>query len=252
MYDPLHSNSVVLQVLLQEGKSLMSFRIDKERTPFLAQQPEVVQDVARQFHQNYTSKNSVKVRATWGAFLEQIQNGLVAVTVGKGDKAHALDNKETFAGICRELGIPRSTAYSYIHTYIVVSNYPQAIQEAAEEAGLNLALPHVMAEFQKMTLPTNPSPLELRGIIAQLEEAKPAETETEEEPLLLEEFQKKLSKLVARARKSGIAFRATLEIMIEASYEARKAYKSAITVEEAVAEMQRAWTSLEAKNEATP
>jgi len=90
--------------------------------------------------------------------------------------------KKTFGGICRELNTPPSTAYYHIDVAITTSKYPQAIQDAAAEAGLNLALDWVVARYDELVkagLPEKPTAYELKGIIADLETAKkPTSTTT--------------------------------------------------------------------------
>jgi hypothetical protein len=157
----------------------MGIAISKDRTPILFQQISEVQELATKFNADYTNKNSVKVRASWGELLEQIRKSKLICVNAKGEEVTDKEPaKTTFEAICRELGIPRSTAYLYIDTHISVSSYPQVIQDAAAEVGLNLALPHVQAKFVQMQgsdqIPLKPSPLELRGIVASLQEAKPA------------------------------------------------------------------------------
>jgi len=153
------------------------FQITKDRTPILARQSEAVKSLATQFNQNYASKNSVKVRAAWGKLLEQIRRADLNCVNSDGQPVKGTANQTpeaaTFVAICRELGIPRSTAYLYIQDHITVNTYPQAIQDAAADAGLNLALDHVQAAYGGMTVTeadlSNPNAV--RGIIAQLEEA---------------------------------------------------------------------------------
>ncbi len=151
------------------------FSITKDRTPVLFQQPAAVQQAAKDFNTDYNSKNSVKVRRAWGAFFEQIQKGL---TQAKNAKGETMDGVSTFTAICKELDVPRSSAYAYIRTHISCSNYPQAIQDAAEDAGLNLAQDHVIAEYVNLkgkneagVNPAQPTILEARGIVALLADA---------------------------------------------------------------------------------
>jgi hypothetical protein len=223
----------------------MPFTITSSKTPILAQQPPDVRNAAQQFVQNYLGKNSVKVRAEWGELLERIQKNLRCVILGKGKSAHTLDEKRTFQGICRELNVTRSTAYNYIDTYIAFQSYPQAIQDAAFEAGLNLALPHVMAAYQKLEHPTNPSSLEIKGIIAHLHDAEPEDKDDAEEadeltkPLTEKQFKARLAKLVARAQGSELSFRFTVGSLIAASFDARTAYQT--SVDEAVTMLRAAW-----------
>jgi|ERR1051325_1701132 hypothetical protein len=153
------------------------FQITKDRTPILSHQSDVVKSLATQFNQNYAGKNSVKVRAAWGKLLEQIRRADLNCVNSDGQPLKGTANQTpeaaTFVAICRELGIPRSTAYLYIQDHITVSSYPQAVQDAAADAGLNLALDHVQAFYATLTVTdadlSNPNAV--RGIIAQLEDA---------------------------------------------------------------------------------
>src|SRR5258706_7484264 len=161
------------------------FSITKDRTPVLFQQPAAVQQAAKDFNTDYNSKNSVKVRRAWGAFFEQIQKGL---TQAKNAKGETMDGVSTFTAICKELDVPRSSAYAYIRTHISCSNYPQAIQDAAEDAGLNLAQDHVIAEYVNLkgkneagVNPAQPTILEARGIVALLADA-PNPTRSRQSP----------------------------------------------------------------------
>ena len=225
----------------------MTLTINEKNTPILFQQPESVQKKAVAFHENYHGKKSVAARVAWGEMLIQIRDDVKRATFGEGDNAKELDEKETFSNICRELGIPRQTAYDYIDLSIAVNTYPQAIQEAAAKAGLNLALPHVMDYYKTMDIPKDPkdlTPLVIRGIIAELEEAKAPKEE--QKPLTQEDFDEKLAMLIKRAKKSKLTFEVTLETLIAASYEAGKVYtgESKFTVEDSIQELQLSWETL--------
>jgi hypothetical protein len=170
------------------------FQVTKDGTPILFRQSQAVKDLATQFNQTYTSKNSVKARAAWGSLLEQIRKSDLVCVNSKGEAVTSKDApKLTFAAICRELGVPRSSAYALINEHIIVSTYPQVIQDAAADAGLNLALEHVQSAYGDMiakgTLPENPNALEAAGIVAQLEavpnpNAKSASKKTVEQRLI--------------------------------------------------------------------
>lgn len=109
--------------------------------------------------------------------------------------------------ICNELGISRSTGYNYIDQYITASTYPQVIQDAAADGGLNLALPHVQAVFSGMQaeglIPDKPNALELEGIISKLEAAKP-ERKPKVRGTAREHFQKLLTEAFKYAKKSKL------------------------------------------------
>jgi hypothetical protein len=151
------------------------FRITESGTPVLYQQTPAVQHLAVEFNQDYNSKNNVKVRRGFGVYLEQIHKGQ---TLAKNAQGKEMDGKSTFTAICRELGIARSSAYGYIATHIACSNYPQAIQDAAADAGLNLAQDHVVAEYVKLkgageagVNPAQPTSVEARGVVSLLADA---------------------------------------------------------------------------------
>jgi hypothetical protein len=187
----------------------MAFTINEKNTPILFQQPDSIRKQALAFHEKYTSKKSVETRVAWGQMLKEIQNSVVPAISGKGDKAQQLNEKDTFSSICRELGVARSTAYDYINLHISVKTYPQAIQEAAAEVGLNLALDHVMAEYRKIVADdfknrdlNDLTRFEVLGIIAQLEKAEAPKEEYQ--PITRDEFMKKLNNLIMRGLKSKV------------------------------------------------
>lgn len=127
------------------------FQITKERTPVLFQQPQAVQTLAQQSNSHYTSQKSVQVRQQWRKFLKQIQEGDLNCVNAKGESVQNENpRKATFEAIGHELGISRSSGYTYINEYITAQTYPQVIRDAAAEAGLNLALPHVQAAYGEM------------------------------------------------------------------------------------------------------
>jgi hypothetical protein len=157
--------------------AFMSFEITQDGTPILFQQSPAVQSLAKQFNSDYRSKNNVKVRAAWGSLLEQIRRLELKCVDSKGEPVEANPSQTpkdaTFVAICRELGIPRSTAYLYMKEYLTISIYPQVVQDAAADAGLNLALDHVQAAYTDMAVTETDlsNPNAVRGIIAQLEVA---------------------------------------------------------------------------------
>lgn len=171
------------------------FRITEDGTPVLFRQSQEVQSLARQFNTDYTGQKSVSVRAAWGKLLEQIRRSDLNCVDSKGEPVEATTNQTpsdtTFVAICRELGVPRSTAYLYLKDHITVSTYPQALQDAAADSGLNLALDHIQAAYAAMTVTeadlSNPNAV--RGIIARLEDvpnpnAKGTTKKTVEEQLI--------------------------------------------------------------------
>jgi hypothetical protein len=200
------------------------FRITESKTPVLFRQPQAVQTLAQQFNSLYTNQRSVQVRVEWGKFLNQIQKGDLNCVNTKGEPVENTDpRKVTFETICHELGIGRSSAYNYINEYITAQTYPQVIRDAAAEAGLNLALPHVQAAYGEMTakgLPKDPSALELKGIIAELQDAKPNKTAKPRESAQ-ERFQRLLKEAFEFAKNEKLTpevVTATLESEIAASF----------------------------------
>jgi hypothetical protein len=162
----------------------------------ISQQPSAVQTLCQQFTQSY-QKNR-KLMGSWGKLLQEIRDGLTVST----EFAESSDPQgSTFSAICRELGIPRSTAYHYINMFLITSTYPQWLQDAATPANLNLALEHVQNAYEdiRASLPTDPNAFELQGIIGKLKEAKP--TREEAEPITREAFVESLAKLIKRALK---------------------------------------------------
>ena len=200
------------------------FQITKDRTPVLYLQSGAVQALATQFNTQYASKNSVKVRAAWGALLEQILKSDLNCVNTKGEAVTGADAPDiTFAAICRELGIPRSTAYHYINEHITITTYPQVIQDAAAAAGLNLALEHVQAAYGQMVakgLPSDPSALEVKGIISELQNAKPDKTTRPRESAQAR-FRRLLKEAFDFANENGLdelTVHETVESLIAESY----------------------------------
>jgi hypothetical protein len=184
----------------------------------IGRQSDGVQELCAQFNNRYTSKNNVELRATWGALLEKVKNAPLNTVDEKGKPIESDEPQTaTFSAICRELGVPRSTAYYYIETHIVVNNYPKSIQDAAAEACLNLAKPHVVAAFESMrqlaqgsenAIPAKPTPLEAKGIVLDLKKVKPTPEDddvTEDKPITLGELEKYLVILLNRSVKSGLS-----------------------------------------------
>lgn len=200
------------------------FRITESNTPVLFRQPQAVQTLAQQFNSLYTNQRSVQVRVEWGKLLKQIQEGELNCVNAKGEPIQNENpRKATFEAICHELGISRSTGHNYVNEYITAQTYPQVIRDAAAEAGLNLALPHVQAAYGEMTakgLPKDPSALELKGIIAELQDAKPSKSAKPRESAQ-ERFKRLLKEALEFAKKEEITpefVTATLESEIAASF----------------------------------
>jgi hypothetical protein len=182
----------------------------------ISTQPSEVQALCKEFTQSY-QKNR-KLIGSWGKLLQDIRDGLtVADDFAESSDPHG----STFTAICRELGIPRSTAYHYINIFLISSTYPQWLQDAATVGDLNLSLAHVQAAYEDIRegLPTDPNPLEVQGIIANLKLAKPPKLSR---PSLTEEdFLDELKDLAKRAKKAGITAEVVnnlLEQAVAASY----------------------------------
>jgi hypothetical protein len=175
----------------------------------ISQQPSAVQNLCKEFTQSY-QKNR-KLIGSWGKLLQEIRDGLtVSVDFTESSDPHG----STFTAICRELGIPRSTAYHYINMFLISSTYPQWLQDAATVGNLNLSLKHVQDAYEDMreTLPTDPNAFEVQGIIGKLKEAKPPKVSR---PSMTEaDFLEELQDLAARAKKAGIAA-ATVNNLLE-------------------------------------
>ena len=149
------------------------FQITEKDTPVLYALPQSVRDKAMEFNQLYTGQNSVAVRAGWGKLLEQINK---AIQSGVTVNGKTLDGKATFRAVCRELGISPSTAYGYINSFISSNNFPPEIQQAAADAGLNLALDWVPGAYTALNVEQAKlsEPNYVRGVIARLEDVRPA------------------------------------------------------------------------------
>jgi len=160
----------------------------------ISQQSTVVQTLCDQFTRSY-QKNRQLV-GSWGKMLQEIRDGL---TVPEDFVENEDPRGATFGAICRELGIPRSSAYHYINIFLVTSTYPQWLQDASTQANLNLALKHVQNAYEEIreNIPTNPNPLEVAGVVAKLKAAKPPQQE-DEEPITKEELVKALARLIKR------------------------------------------------------
>jgi hypothetical protein len=167
-----------------------------------------VQNLCKQFETQYAGSNSVQIRSEWGRMLSAIQNADLKTVNAKGESLEGDDPKgSTFSVICRELGIPRSTAYHYIDQYITVQTYPDYIQKAAAESGLNLAKPHVQAKFgelQAQGLPKNPSNLEVEGIIKKLQDASPPDKKGKNKGSKHERFAEMLREAIQFAKDNKI------------------------------------------------
>jgi predicted transcriptional regulator len=148
-------------------------------TTWIANQTDpIVQGLCQQFKTLYRKER--KTLSAFGKVLKELRDNPNLKTVDASGKAvepttNMTAAERTFSSICEELGVPVRTAYHYIATYIATTKYSQEIQDAAVEAGLNLALDHVQAKYDEMKagLPAKPTPYELKGIIAELETATP-------------------------------------------------------------------------------
>src|SRR5208283_2686643 len=145
----------------------------------ISQQCEEVQAHCTQFTQSY-NKNR-KTIAEWGRLLQAIRDSNLNPVDADGKSIDGKDVQDlTFSAICRELGVPRSTAYHYINIFLVTSTYPEWLQQAATANNLNLAAQHVQDKFESLreTIPAEPDALQIAGIVAELKKAKPPQTST--------------------------------------------------------------------------
>jgi hypothetical protein len=203
----------------------------------IARQPEEVQSLCFQFTQSYNRHR--KTVAEWGRTLQAIRGSNLNPVNAEGEPLAAEDRDgnsvdvkgSTFSAICRELGVPRSTAYHYINIYLVTKTCPEWLQDASTANNLNLAAGHVQKKFEEIrNLPDypgrdvdgkerTPNPFEIEGIVKQLKAEKaPTVNST---PLTQDELKEQMERLMSRAKKSGIALQfihATLEEAIAAAY----------------------------------
>jgi hypothetical protein len=162
----------------------------------ISMQSAQVQNLCGEFTKVYQQNRNLI--GSWGRLLQEIRDGL---TVPEDLAENEDPQGATFGAICRELGIPRSTAYHYIDTFLITSTYPQWLQDASTQANLNLALKHVQNAYENIRedIPKKPNPLEVAGVVAQLKAAKPAQEE--DEPITKELLVKALARLIKRGMK---------------------------------------------------
>jgi lambda repressor-like predicted transcriptional regulator len=169
----------------------------------IAKQSEEVQELCAQFTQSYNKHR--KTIAEWGRILQGVRDSNLNPVNADGTPLAGEDVQvQTFSAICKELGVPRSTAYHYINIYLVTSTYPDWLQQAATASNLNLAAQHVQDAYESMreSIPANPDSLQVSGVVAELKKAKaPAE---EAVPITVADLKKAISSLAKRAAKSGI------------------------------------------------
>jgi hypothetical protein len=186
------------------------FKITKDGTPILAQQSQAVQDAAVKAQSEYTNQKSVAMRRSWGSLLEPIKNGNLKLVDAGGNPT---DHKKTWSAICRELGIPRSSADRYIDEFVASKTYPKAVQELAATEGLNLALQHVMDKWTELTGPggdlegkdvSKLSPLEVKGVVSQLEEAKAPKEAKKAKGTTAQQFTDLLKEAFEFAKEGGL------------------------------------------------
>ena len=132
-------------------------KITREEHPILFYQTDKgVKTAATDLYDEYHSPSSIAARDKVAALALQIQQGnLVFVDAnGKALTGTADENrKATVTKIFGELDLPSSTMYLWISQLKVRNTYPKPIRDAAAKAGLNLALDHVRAEYDKMLKP---------------------------------------------------------------------------------------------------
>jgi hypothetical protein len=203
----------------------------------IGHQPEEVRSLCVQFTRSYNKhRNAV---AEWGFTLQAIRDSKLNPVNAEGEQLAAEDRNgnpvdlqgNTFSAICRELGVPRSTAYHYINIYLVTKTCPEWLQDASTANNLNLAAVHVQKKFEEIrNLPDypgrdsdgnerTPNPFEIDGIVKQLKAAKAPTVDSA--PLTRDELKEQMERLMSRAKRSGIALQfihATLEEAIAAAY----------------------------------
>ena len=170
----------------------------------IGHQGKEVQTLCGQFTQSYNKHR--KTIAEWGRLLQAIRDSNLNPVNAEGTPLTGEDVQvQTFSAICKELGVPRSTAYHYINIFLVTSTYPEWLQEAATANNLNLAAQHVQDAFESMreAIPAKPDALQVAGVVSELKKAKAPEEEAE--PITVEDFKKSIARLVKRANKSGIS-----------------------------------------------
>jgi hypothetical protein len=143
----------------------------------IGQQSKEVQSICTQFTQSYNQHR--KTVAEWGRLLQAIRDSNLNPVDAEGKPLEGNDVQvQTFSSICKELGVPRSTAYHYINIFLVTSTYPEWLQEAATTNNLNLAAQHVQDAYESMreTIPASPDAFQVSGIVSQLKQAKPQQT----------------------------------------------------------------------------
>jgi hypothetical protein len=193
----------------------------------IGQQPKEVQSLCMQFTQSYNKHR--KTIAEWGRLLQAIRDSNLNAVYPDGKSLEATNKNgdpvdvqgQTFSNICRELGVPRSTAYHYINIFLVTTTYPEWLQDAATASNLNLAAQHVQDAFEAIreTLPAKPDAFQVGGIVAQLKAAKAPSADSE--PLTQAELKSQIEKLMKRANKAGISAAVvytTLEQAIAAAF----------------------------------
>jgi hypothetical protein len=143
----------------------------------IVRQSAQVQSLCEQFSKQYNSKNNVKVRGEWGRVLQEIRDSELNPVNAKGEPVTGKDATAlTFGAICKELHIPRSTAYHYIDEFVTVTTFPPEIQEAARTLNINLALDHVRAAYIAGEYPAKSNENEALGIVAKLKLVRPPES----------------------------------------------------------------------------
>lgn len=203
----------------------------------IGQQTKEVQALCEQFIQSYNKHR--KTVAEWGRILQTIRDSNLKLVDADGKPLATTDRNgdlvdvhgNTFSAICRELGLPRSTAYHYISLYLVNKTYPVWLQEAATASNVNLGARHVQNKFEEIrNLPDypgrdsngnerTPNSFEIDGIVTQLKAAKAPTPDSE--PLTEDELKKQMQRLMNRAKKAGIALQSvqtTLEQALAAAF----------------------------------
>jgi hypothetical protein len=171
----------------QNGR-IQQLKIDKDKHPVLSQVPVgPVRTAFEELFDIHTDKNHVKFRADCGQRIVFAEKSSITCKDSKGE---TMTHEKTVFAICTELGIGRSSYFQYRSDYIALQGFAQKIRDAALEARFNLAKEHVQDKYNAMLAPADPvtgtpagtlhgknlntlTPLEVKGVIAELEAAKP-------------------------------------------------------------------------------
>jgi hypothetical protein len=171
----------------------------------IGRQSAQVKSLCDTFQKQYDGKANVRLRSEWGRMLQQIRDSELNPVNAKGEPVTGEDATAlTFGAICKELHIPRSSAYNFMATYITVTTFPESIQEAARTLNVNLALDHVRAAYVAGEYPPKVNENEALGIVAKLKLVKPAEREEKSSKPAIERFREMVEKALVFARENEL------------------------------------------------